>query len=107
MRDRLGSEPRIVRALFAAILVLGFPVAIALPQDLNGKIYASGAVVVIAAAAAILAAALVRRRKGPGDASRAAAPRSAQDDLCGTGRLRIGVRRRLCMGPCAVLWRVS
>jgi restriction system protein len=75
MRERLASGPRIVRTLFAAILVLGFPIAIALPQDLNGKVYASGAVVLIAAAAAILAAALVRRRKAPSDASRAAAPR--------------------------------
>jgi len=47
MRERLGSGPRIVRALFAAVLVLGFPIAIALPGDLNGKVYASGAVVVI------------------------------------------------------------
>src|SRR3989442_12425262 len=86
MRERLGSGPRIVRALFAAILVLGFPIAIALPRDLNGKVYASGAVVVIAAAAAILAAALVRRRKEPSGESRAAAPRSAQADPSGTGR---------------------
>src|SRR2546429_6059494 len=65
MRERLGSGPRIVRALFAAILVLGIPIAIALPTDLNSKVYALGAVVLIAAAAAILAAALVRRRKEP------------------------------------------
>ncbi len=83
MRERLGSEPRIVRALFAAILVLGFPIAIALPQDLNGKIYASGAVVVIAAAAAILAAALVRRRKEPAE------------DPSGTGRWSLELLRRL------------
>src|SRR2546425_2118301 len=73
MRERLGSEPRIVRALFAAILVLGFPIAIAMPQDLNGKVYASGAVVLIAAAGAILAAALVRRQgpaADPSDAGR-------------------------------------
>src|SRR5437879_6437743 len=50
MRERLGSGPRIVRALFAAILALGVPIAIALPTDLNGKVYASGAVVLIAAA---------------------------------------------------------
>src|SRR5260370_12813892 len=75
MRERLGSGARIVRALFAAILVLGMPIAIALPTDLNGKVYASGAVVLIAAAAAILAAALVRRRKAPSDTGRAAAPR--------------------------------
>ena len=95
MRERLGSGPRIVRALFAAILVLGIPIAIALPTDLNGKVYASGAVALIAAAAAILAAALVRRRKGPGDASRAAAPRSAQDDPSGTGRWSLELLRRL------------
>src|SRR5258708_4748470 len=71
MRERLGSGPRIVRALFAAILVLGMPIAIALPTDLNGKVYASGAVVLIAAAAAILAAALVRRRKAPSHTGRA------------------------------------
>src|SRR5438552_12578313 len=73
MRERLGSGPRIVRALFAAILVLGFPIAIALPTDLNGEVYASGAVVLIAAAAAILAAALVRRQgpaADPSDAGR-------------------------------------
>src|SRR5437899_7781942 len=73
MRERLGSGPRIVRALFAAILVLGFPIAIAMPQDLNGKVYASGAVVLIAAAGAILAAALVRRQgpaADPSDAGR-------------------------------------
>src|SRR5216117_3836318 len=62
MRERLGSGPRIVRALFAAILALGLPIAIALPSDLNGKVYASGAAALVAAAAAILAAALVRRR---------------------------------------------
>ncbi len=83
MRERLGSEPRIVRALFAAILVLGFPIAIALPQDLNGKIYASGAVALIAAAAAILAAALVRRRKEPAE------------DPSGTGRWSLELLRRL------------
>src|SRR2546426_8310240 len=66
MRERLGSGPRIVRALFAAILVLGIPIAIALPTDLNSKVYALGAVVLIAAAAAILAAALLRRREGAG-----------------------------------------
>src|SRR5207244_3823033 len=73
MRERLGSGPRIVRALFAAILALGVPIAIALPTDLNGKVYASGAVVLIAAAAAILAAALVRRQgpaADPSDAGR-------------------------------------
>src|SRR2546426_8998164 len=73
MRERLGSGPRIVPALFAAILVLGFPIAIAMPQDLNGKVYASGAVVLIAAAAAILAAALARRQgpaADPSDAGR-------------------------------------
>src|SRR5229473_2555244 len=86
MLERLGSGPRIVRALFAAILVLGLPIAIALPRDLNGRVYASGAVVLIAAAAAILAAALVRRRKEPADASRVAAPRSAQDDPSGADR---------------------
>jgi len=83
MRERLGSGPRIVRALFAAILVLGFPIAIALPQDLNGKIYASGAVALIAAAAAILAAALVRRRKEPAE------------DPSGTGRWSLELLRRL------------
>ena len=73
MRERLGSGPRIVRALFAAILALGVPIAIALPTDLNGKVYASGAVVLIAAAGAILAAALVRRQgpaADPSDAGR-------------------------------------
>src|SRR5438552_16467435 len=73
MRERLGSGPRIVRALFAAILALGVPIAIALPPDLNGKVYASGAVVLIAAAGAILAAALVRRQgpaADPSDAGR-------------------------------------
>jgi len=95
MRERLGSGPRIVRALFAAILALGVPIAIALPTDLNGKVYASGAVVLIAAAAAILAAALLRRRKGPADASRVAAPRSAQDDPSGTGRWSLELLRRL------------
>src|SRR6266550_1481127 len=95
MRERLGSGPRIVRALFAAILVLGFPIAIAMPQDLNGKVYASGAVVLIAAAGAMLAAALVRRRKEPSDESRAAAPRNAQDDPSGTGRWSLELLRRL------------
>jgi hypothetical protein len=95
MRERLGSGPRIVRALFAAILVLGLPIAIALPSELNGKVYASGAVALIAAAAAILAAALVRRRKEPADASRVAAPRSAQDDPSGTGRWSLELLRRL------------
>jgi hypothetical protein len=95
MRERLGSGPRIVRALFAAVLVLGLPIAIALPRDLNGRVYASGAVVLIAAAAAILAAALVRRRKEPADASRVAAPRSAQDDPSGTGRWSLELLRRL------------
>src|SRR5207245_4677151 len=73
MRERLGSGPRIVPALFAAILALGVPIAIALPTDLNGKVYASGAVVLIAAAGAILAAALVRRQgpaADPSDAGR-------------------------------------
>src|SRR5437773_11706721 len=73
MRERLGSGPRIVRALFAAILALGVPIDIALPTDLNGKVYASGAVVLIAAAGAILAAALVRRQgpaADPSDAGR-------------------------------------
>src|SRR5207247_10398279 len=83
MRERLGSEPRIVRALFAAMLVLGFPIAIAMPQDLNGKVYASGAVALIAAAAAILAAALVRRRKEPAE------------DPSGTGRWSLELLRRL------------
>jgi len=83
MRERLGSGPRIVRALFAAILVLGFPIAIAMPQDLNGKVYASGAVALIAAAAAILAAALVRRRKEPAE------------DPSGTGRWSLELLRRL------------
>src|SRR5256885_12255379 len=83
MRERLGSGPRIVRALFATILVLGFPIAIAMPQDLNGKVYASGAVVLIAAAAAILAAALVRRRKEPAE------------DPSGTGRWSLELLRRL------------
>ena len=83
MRERLGSEPRIVRALFAAILALGVPIAIALPTDLNGKVYASGAVVLIAAAAAILAAALVRRRKEPAE------------DPSGTGRWSLELLRRL------------
>src|SRR5258708_11976499 len=95
MRERLGSGPRIVRAWFAAVLVLGLPIAIALPRDLNGRVYASGAVVLIAAAAAILAAALVRRRKEPADASRVAAPRSAQDDPSGTGRWSLELLRRL------------
>jgi hypothetical protein len=95
MRERLGSGPRIVRALFAAILVLGLPIAIALPRDLNGRVYASGAVVLIAAAAAILAAALVRKRKEPAGASRVAAPRSAQDDPSGTGRWSLELLRRL------------
>src|SRR5881397_511184 len=36
-----------------------------------------------------------RRRKGPGDASRAAAPRSAQDDPSGTGRWSLELLRRL------------
>ena len=83
MRERLGSGPRIVRALFAAILALGVPIAIALPTDLNGKVYASGAVVLIAAAAAILAAALVRRRKEPAE------------DPSGTGRWSLELLRRL------------
>src|SRR5436309_15907447 len=83
MRERLGSGPRIVRALFAAILVLGFPIAIAMPQDLNGKVYASGAVALIAAAAAILAAALVRRPKEPAA------------DPSGTGRSSLQLLRRL------------
>jgi len=83
MRERLGSGPRIVRALFATILVLGFPIAIAMPQDLNGKVYASGAVALIAAAAAILAAALVRRRKEPAE------------DPSGTGRWSLELLRRL------------
>src|SRR3989442_8643102 len=83
MRERLGSGPRIVRALFAAILVLGFPIAIAMPQDLNGKVYASGAVALIAAAAAILAAALVRRRKEPAE------------DPSGTGHWSLELLRRL------------
>src|SRR5260370_27729720 len=95
MRDGLGSGPRIVRALFAAILVLGLPIAIALPTDLNGRVYASGGVVLIAAAAAILAAALVRRRREPADASRVAAPRSAQEDPSGTGRWSLELLRRL------------
>jgi len=95
MRERLGSGPRIVRALFAAILALGIPIAIALPSDLNAKVYASGAVALIAAAAAILAAALVRRRREPADASRVAAPRSAQDDPSGTGRWSLELLRRL------------
>src|SRR6266850_7977059 len=95
MRERLGSGPRIVRALFAAVLVLGLPIAIALPRDLNGRVYASGAVVLIAAAAAILAAALVRKRREPADASRVAAPRSAQDDPSGTGRWSLELLRRL------------
>ena len=83
MRERLGSGPRIVRALFAAILALGVPIAIALPTDLNGKVHASGAVVLIAAAAAILAAALVRRRKEPAE------------DPSGTGRWSLELLRRL------------
>src|SRR5438552_13389471 len=83
MRERLGSGPRIVRALFAAILGLGGPVDIALPTDLNGKVYASGAVALIAAAAAILAAALVRRRKEPAE------------DPSGTGRWSLELLRRL------------
>src|SRR2546426_9677867 len=83
MRERLGSGPRIVRALFAAILALGLPIAIALPSDLNGKVYASGAVALIAAAAAILAAALVRRRKEPAE------------DPSGTGRWSLELLRRL------------
>src|SRR6266550_550796 len=83
MRERLGSGPRIVRALFAAILALGVPIAIALPTDLNGKVYASGAVVLIAAAGAILAAALVRRRKEPAE------------DPSGTGRWSLELLRRL------------
>jgi|SRR5438876_5323360 len=83
MRERLGSGTRIVRALFATILVLGFPIAIAMPQDLNGKVYASGAVALIAAAAAILAAALVRRRKEPAE------------DPSGTGRWSLELLRRL------------
>src|SRR5437667_7316958 len=83
MRERLGSGPRIVRALFAAILALGVPIAIALPTDLNGKVYASGAVALIAAAAAILAAALVRRRKEPAE------------DPSGTGRWSLELLRRL------------
>src|SRR5438552_9130709 len=83
MRERLGSGPRIVRALFAAILALGVPIAIALPPDLNGKVYASGAVALIAAAAAILAAALVRRRKEPAE------------DPSGTGRWSLELLRRL------------
>src|SRR5882672_11293902 len=66
MRERLGSGPRIVRALFAAILALGIPIAIALPSDLNAKVYASGAV-----------------------------PRSAQDDPSGTGRWSLELLRRL------------
>ena len=95
MRERLGSGPRIVRALFTAIVVLGLPIAIALPGDLNGKVYASGAVALVAAAAAILAAALVRRRKGPSDAHRVAAPRSAHDDPSGTGGWSLELLRRL------------
>src|SRR2546425_8210492 len=87
MRERLGSGPRTVRALFAAMLVLGFPIAIAMPQDLNGKVYASGAVVLIAAAAAILAAALVRRRKEPAE------------DPSGTGRWSLELLRRLEWRP--------
>src|SRR5438552_6427863 len=83
MRERLGSGPVIVRALFAAILALGVPIATALPTDLNGKVYASGAVVLIAAAAAILAAALVRRRKEPAE------------DPSGTGRWSLELLRRL------------
>src|SRR5947207_15057458 len=83
MRERLGSGPRIVRALFAAILALGMPIAIAVPTDLNGKVYASGAVALIAAAAAILAAALVRRRKEPAE------------DPSGTGRWSLELLRRL------------
>src|SRR5437667_5867272 len=83
MRERLGSGTRIVRALFATILVLGFPIAIAMPQDLNGKVYASGAVALVAAAAAILAAALVRRRKEPAE------------DPSGTGRWSLELLRRL------------
>src|SRR5438552_3700787 len=83
MRERLGSGTRIVRALFATILVLGFPIAIAMPQDLNGKVYASGAMALIAAAAAILAAALVRRRKEPAE------------DPSGTGRWSLELLRRL------------
>src|SRR5437016_7392182 len=99
MRERLGSGPRIVRALFAAILALGVPIAIALPGDLNGKVYASGAVALVAAAAATLAAALVRRRKGPFGAGRVAAPRSAHDDPCGTGGWRPALLRRLEWRP--------
>src|SRR5207302_11470209 len=83
MRERLGSGPRIVRTLFTAIVVLGLPIAIALPTDLNGKVYASGAVALIAAAAAILAAALVRRRKEPAE------------DPSGTGRWSLELLRRL------------
>ena len=83
MRERLGSGPRIVRALFAAILALGLPIAIALPSDLNGKVYASGAAALVAAAAAILAAALVRRRKEPAE------------DPSGTGRWSLELLRRL------------
>src|SRR6266446_2817941 len=83
MRERLGSGPRIVRTLFAAILVLGFPIAIALPQDLNGKVYASGAVVLIAAA----------------DASRAAAPRWSLELL---RRLEWRRFEELCAAYCEV-----
>ena len=60
MRERLGSGPRIVRTLFTAIVVLGLPIAIALPGDLNAKVCASGAVALVAAVAAILAVALVQ-----------------------------------------------
>ncbi|HXM82963.1 MAG TPA: restriction endonuclease [Burkholderiales bacterium] len=94
MLGQLASRPRIVQALFAAVLVLGFPLAIALPRDLNGKVYASGAVVLIAAAAAILAAALVRRW-GPFDASRAAAPHGARDDPSRTGSWSLDLLRQL------------
>src|SRR5438105_5265745 len=59
MRERLGSGPRIVRTLFTAIVVLGLPIAIALPGDLNAKVCASGAVALVAGAA-ILAAARVQ-----------------------------------------------
>jgi hypothetical protein len=100
MREQLGSGPRIVRALFAAILALGMPIAIALPTGLNGKVYASGAVALIAAAAAILAAALVRRRKGPADASRAAAPRSWSLELL--RRLEWRRFEELCAAYCEV-----
>src|SRR5438876_5406074 len=83
MRERLGSGTRIVRALFATILVLGFPIAIAMPQDLNGKVYASGAVALIAAGAAGLAGGLGRGRKEPAE------------DPSGTGRWSLELLRRL------------